>query len=77
MCQVTSKNAVVCFSHSQFLMFVLSLQLRAEVERLEVLKMQSMKSVIEVIRAEIALFWERCFYSQEQQQSFFPYHAGE
>ncbi|TMS05069.1 Protein regulator of cytokinesis 1 [Larimichthys crocea] len=51
--------------------------LRAEVERLEVLKMQSMKSVIEVIRAEIALFWERCFYSQEQQQSFFPYHADD
>ncbi|TKS73563.1 Protein regulator of cytokinesis 1 [Collichthys lucidus] len=51
--------------------------LRAEVERLEVLKMQSMKSVIEAIRAEIALFWERCFYSQEQQQSFFAYHADD
>ncbi|XP_054475855.1 protein regulator of cytokinesis 1-like isoform X2 [Anoplopoma fimbria] len=48
--------------------------LQAEIQRLEVLKMQSMKSVIEAIRAEIALFWERCFYSQEQQQAFFPYH---
>ncbi|XP_071352721.1 protein regulator of cytokinesis 1-like isoform X2 [Trachinotus anak] len=48
--------------------------LHAEVQRLEVLKMQSMKSVIEAIRAEIALLWESCFYSQEQQQAFVPYH---
>ncbi|KAM7002093.1 protein regulator of cytokinesis 1-like [Tautogolabrus adspersus] len=51
--------------------------LQSEVQRLEVLKMQSMQSVIEAIRAEIALLWERCFYSQEQQQSFFPYHADD
>lgn len=51
--------------------------LQAEVQRLEVLKMQSMKSVIEAIRAEIALFWERCFYSQEQQQAFVPYRADD
>ncbi|KAK5867251.1 hypothetical protein PBY51_011761 [Eleginops maclovinus] len=48
--------------------------LQAEVQRLEVLKMQSMKSFIEAIRAEIALFWEKCFYSQEQQHAFFSYH---
>ncbi|XP_042352314.1 protein regulator of cytokinesis 1-like [Plectropomus leopardus] len=48
--------------------------LQAEVQRLEVLKMQSMKSVTEAVRAEIALFWERCFYSQEQQQAFAAYH---
>ncbi|KAM9853918.1 protein regulator of cytokinesis 1-like [Aulostomus maculatus] len=47
--------------------------LELEVQRLEVLKMQSMKSVIETIRAEIALLWERCFYSQEQQQAFVHY----
>ncbi|KAM3609377.1 uncharacterized protein V6R79_013647 [Siganus canaliculatus] len=51
--------------------------LEAEVQRLEVLKMQSMKSVIEAIRAEIALLWEKCFYSQEQKQAFFPYHADD
>ncbi|XP_041652659.1 protein regulator of cytokinesis 1-like isoform X1 [Cheilinus undulatus] len=49
--------------------------LQAEAQRLQVLKMQSMKSVIEAIRAEIALFWERCFYSQEQQQAFIAYHS--
>lgn len=58
-------------------MCILPFQLQTEVQRLEVLKMHSMKSVIEAIRTEIALFWERCFYSQEQQQAFVPYHAGE
>ncbi|CAJ1056501.1 protein regulator of cytokinesis 1-like isoform X2 [Xyrichtys novacula] len=51
--------------------------LQVEVQRLEVLKMQSMRSVIEAIRAEIALFWERCFYSQEQQQAFVSYHSDD
>ncbi|KAM9352344.1 protein regulator of cytokinesis 1-like [Symphorus nematophorus] len=51
--------------------------LRAEADRLEVLKLQSIKSFIESVRAEIALFWERCFYSQEQQQAFAPYHADD
>ncbi|XP_029909679.1 protein regulator of cytokinesis 1-like isoform X2 [Myripristis murdjan] len=48
--------------------------LEAEVQRLDVLKMKSMKSFIEAIRAEISLFWERCFYSQEQCQAFVSYH---
>ncbi|KAM7396850.1 hypothetical protein PAMP_019858 [Pampus punctatissimus] len=48
--------------------------LQAEVQRLEVLKMQSLKNITEAIRAEIAVFWERCFYSQEQQQAFVPYY---
>ncbi|XP_028285817.1 protein regulator of cytokinesis 1-like [Parambassis ranga] len=47
--------------------------LQAEVQRLEVLKMQSMKSVVEAVRVEIALLWEKCFYSQEQRQAFVPY----
>ncbi|XP_058500918.1 protein regulator of cytokinesis 1-like [Solea solea] len=51
--------------------------LETEVQRLEVLKMQSMKSVIESIRAEIAIFWERCFYSPEQQQAFVAYHCDD
>lgn len=58
-------------------MCILSFQLQAELQRLEVLKMHSMKGVIEAIRTEIALFWEKCFYSQDQQEAFVPYHAGE
>ncbi|KAM4573381.1 protein regulator of cytokinesis 1-like [Odontesthes bonariensis] len=48
--------------------------LQAEVQRLEVLKMQSLKSFIEAIRAEMVLLWKRCFYSYEQQHAFLPYH---
>ncbi|KAM6936960.1 protein regulator of cytokinesis 1-like [Xenentodon cancila] len=48
--------------------------LQAEVQRLELLKMQSLKSFIEAIRAEITLLWKRCFYSNEQQQAFVSYH---
>ncbi|XP_071752769.1 protein regulator of cytokinesis 1-like isoform X1 [Centroberyx gerrardi] len=48
--------------------------LQDEVKRLDMLKLKSMKSFIEAIRAEVALFWEKCFYSQEQRQAFVPYH---
>ncbi|XP_028305843.1 protein regulator of cytokinesis 1-like isoform X2 [Gouania willdenowi] len=48
--------------------------LHAEVERLQLLKIQSLKSFTEAIRAEIVDLWEKCFYSQEQQQAFSAYH---
>ncbi|XP_012588181.1 PREDICTED: protein regulator of cytokinesis 1 isoform X4 [Condylura cristata] len=48
--------------------------LRLEVDRLEELKMQNMKKVIEAIRVELAQYWDRCFYSQEQRQAFTPYY---
>ncbi|XP_041853863.1 protein regulator of cytokinesis 1-like isoform X2 [Melanotaenia boesemani] len=51
--------------------------LHAEVQRLELLKMQSMRRVIEAIRTEISLLWKKCFYSHEQQQAFVPYHDEE
>ncbi|XP_008410251.1 protein regulator of cytokinesis 1-like [Poecilia reticulata] len=47
--------------------------LQAEVLRLELLKMHSMKSFIEAIRAEIAVLWKKCFYSDEQQRAFFAF----
>ena len=51
-------------------------QLQLEVDRLEELKMQNMKKVIEAIRVELAQYWDQCFYSQEQRQAFAPYYAG-
>lgn len=48
--------------------------LQSEVERLEELKMKNMQNVIEAIRAEVALLWERCYYSSEQRQAFVPYY---
>lgn len=60
-----------------FLFSLLSLQLQTELQRLEVLKMNSIKSFTETVRTEIALYWEKCFYSPDQREAFAPYHAGE
>ncbi|XP_005381575.1 PREDICTED: protein regulator of cytokinesis 1 isoform X1 [Chinchilla lanigera] len=49
--------------------------LQLEADRLEELKMQNMKKVIEAIRVELTQYWDRCFYSQEQRQAFAPYYA--
>uniref|UniRef100_A0A8D0WZ82 Protein regulator of cytokinesis 1 n=1 Tax=Sus scrofa TaxID=9823 RepID=A0A8D0WZ82_PIG len=49
--------------------------LQLEVDRLEELKMQNMKKVIEAIRVELAQYWDQCFYSQEQRQAFAPYYT--
>ncbi|XP_017570476.1 protein regulator of cytokinesis 1a isoform X1 [Pygocentrus nattereri] len=51
--------------------------LHAELERLEELKMKNMRSVIETIRAEITLLWEKCFYSLDQRRAFTPYYNGD
>ncbi|XP_027264046.1 protein regulator of cytokinesis 1 isoform X2 [Cricetulus griseus] len=49
--------------------------LQLEVDRLEELKMQNIKQVIETIRVELAQFWDQCFYSKEQRQAFAPYYS--
>uniref|UniRef100_H3D847 Protein regulator of cytokinesis 1a n=1 Tax=Tetraodon nigroviridis TaxID=99883 RepID=H3D847_TETNG len=51
--------------------------LQTELQRLEVLKMNSIRSFIEAIRAEIAQYWEKCFYSPEQRKAFAPYHTDD
>ncbi|KFO96649.1 Protein regulator of cytokinesis 1, partial [Calypte anna] len=48
--------------------------LQLEVDRLEELKLQNMKSVIQAIRVELADLWDKCFYSQEQREDFSPYY---
>ncbi|XP_064245673.1 protein regulator of cytokinesis 1 isoform X2 [Passer domesticus] len=48
--------------------------LQQEVDRLEELKLQNMKSVIHAIRAELADYWDKCFYSQEQRERFSPFY---
>uniref|UniRef100_H2TY26 Protein regulator of cytokinesis 1a n=1 Tax=Takifugu rubripes TaxID=31033 RepID=H2TY26_TAKRU len=51
--------------------------LQTELQRLEVLKMNSVKSFIEALRTEVALYWEKCFYSLEQREAFTPYQADD
>ncbi|KPP80111.1 regulator of cytokinesis 1-like, partial [Scleropages formosus] len=42
--------------------------------RLEELKLRNIQEVIEVIRGEVALYWEKCFFSADQRQAFLPYY---
>ncbi|XP_074011892.1 protein regulator of cytokinesis 1 [Numenius arquata] len=48
--------------------------LQLEVNTLEELMLQNIKSVIPRIRAELADYWDKCFYSQEQREGFSPYY---
>ncbi|KAK2914097.1 hypothetical protein Q8A67_002496 [Cirrhinus molitorella] len=48
--------------------------LQAEVKRLEELKLKNIQNVTEAIRNEIAVFWDKCFYSTDQRQAFVPYY---
>ncbi|KAK1329561.1 hypothetical protein QTO34_011766 [Cnephaeus nilssonii] len=47
--------------------------LQLEVDRLEELKMQNIKKLIEATRVELAKCWDQCLYSQEQRQAFAAY----
>ncbi|KAM4630413.1 protein regulator of cytokinesis 1b [Polymixia lowei] len=51
--------------------------LRAEVQRLEELKLRNIHNVTEAIRSEIAVFWDRCFFSTDQRQAFVPYFCDD
>ncbi|KAI4894246.1 hypothetical protein NFI96_030250 [Prochilodus magdalenae] len=51
--------------------------LHAELVRLEELKIKNIRSVIETIRTEIALLWEKCFYSLDQRQAFTPFYSDD
>ncbi|XP_026234963.1 protein regulator of cytokinesis 1b isoform X2 [Anabas testudineus] len=49
--------------------------LQAEVKRLEELKLLNIRNVTDAIRSEIAVFWEKCFFSTDQRQAFAPYFS--
>ncbi|XP_045564068.1 protein regulator of cytokinesis 1 isoform X4 [Salmo salar] len=51
--------------------------LEAEGRRLMELKRLSMRNVTEAIRSEIAVLWEKCFFSSDQQQAFVPYFSND
>ncbi|KAK7176107.1 hypothetical protein R3I93_000383 [Phoxinus phoxinus] len=51
--------------------------LLAEVQRLEELKLKNMQNVTEAIRKEIAVLWDKCFYSADQRQAFVPYYVDD
>ncbi|XP_069581721.1 protein regulator of cytokinesis 1b [Brachyistius frenatus] len=49
--------------------------LRAEVRRLEELKLLNIRNVTDAIRSEITALWEKCFFGAEQQRAFAPYFS--
>lgn len=49
--------------------------LQAEVQRLEELKLLNIHNVTDALRSEIAVLWEKCFFSTEQRQAFAPYFS--
>ncbi|KAM6426221.1 protein regulator of cytokinesis 1 isoform 1-T1 [Liasis olivaceus] len=51
--------------------------LHLEVDRLEELKRQNLQEVVEAIRAQLATFWDKCFFGEEQRRSFSPYYQDD
>lgn len=45
-------------------------------QRLDELKLLNIRTVIDATRSEMAVFWEKCFFSGEQRQAFSPYFSG-
>ncbi|KAG5270174.1 hypothetical protein AALO_G00189610 [Alosa alosa] len=48
--------------------------LQEELVRMEALKRKNICSVVTSIREEIAILWDKCFYSMEQRQTFGAYY---
>lgn len=51
--------------------------LQLEVDRLEELKLQNVRNVIEAVRAELADLWDKCFYGEEQKRAFSPFYQDD
>ncbi|XP_049459002.1 protein regulator of cytokinesis 1b isoform X1 [Epinephelus fuscoguttatus] len=49
--------------------------LQAEIQRLEELKLLNVRNVTDALRSEIAVFWEKCFFSTDQRHAFSPYFS--
>ncbi|XP_053220406.1 protein regulator of cytokinesis 1 isoform X2 [Podarcis raffonei] len=51
--------------------------LKLEVDRLQELKFQNIRNVVEATRAELADYWDKCFYGEEQRRAFYPYYEDD
>nr|XP_028561451.1 protein regulator of cytokinesis 1 isoform X2 [Podarcis muralis] len=51
--------------------------LKLEVDRLQELKFQNIRNVVEATRAELADYWDKCFYGDEQRRAFYPYYEDD
>lgn len=48
-----------------------------ELGRLEEIKIVNLKQVILKIRHELKIYWDKCFYSEEQRKAFEPYYSDD
>ncbi|CAI9558964.1 unnamed protein product [Staurois parvus] len=48
-----------------------------ELGRLEEMKIANLKQVILKIRHELKIYWDKCFYSEEQRKAFAPYYSDD
>ncbi|XP_077173704.1 protein regulator of cytokinesis 1 isoform X2 [Paroedura picta] len=51
--------------------------LQLELNRLETLKLQNIRNMVEAIRVELVDFWDKCFYGKEQREAFQPYYQDD
>ncbi|XP_054766693.2 protein regulator of cytokinesis 1-like [Lytechinus pictus] len=51
--------------------------LREEVEKLEILKRQNLKKVMDAIRCELESWWDQCFYSRSQRNQFEAFYEDD
>ncbi|CAB1339097.1 unnamed protein product, partial [Coregonus sp. 'balchen'] len=73
-----AENQAVCEAHREKIQELWDrLQLEAEGRRLVELKLLNMRNVTEAIRSEIAVLWEKCFFSSDQRQAFVPYYSDD
>ncbi|KAM9329143.1 protein regulator of cytokinesis 1-like [Gastrophryne carolinensis] len=45
--------------------------------RLEEMKIANLKQVVLKIREELNMYWEKCFFSEEQRKAFAPYYSDD
>jgi hypothetical protein len=55
----------------------ITFQLREEIGRCEVLKLENIQHVIEATRKELALWWDKCYVAPDRQQTFSPLQEGQ
>ncbi|KAM5192870.1 protein regulator of cytokinesis 1-like isoform 2-T2 [Mantella aurantiaca] len=48
-----------------------------ELGRLEDMKLANLKQVVLKIRCELSIYWDKCFYSEEQRKAFAPYYSDD
>ena len=61
----------------QSVYFKIFFQLKEEISRRELEKLQNIQSVIQETRVELKEWWDKCFYSQTQRDEFKDFRNGE